>query len=121
VVLVHGLNGDHIGTWKYSAKGKPDVFWPRDLLPQKQPKTRVLSFGYNADIYGGGSVARIRDHAQKLVGSLIDERDSDDCDQYRPIVFVAHSLGGLIVKEVRVTHNPGGLTQHPYTSLLDIC
>ncbi|KAK3317310.1 Alpha/Beta hydrolase protein [Cercophora scortea] len=102
LVLVHGLNGDRIQTWTHDRTG---VCWPRDLLPAKLPLTRVLSFGFNADIYGNTSVEGIRGNARALLSRLIDERD--DVDSYdRPIVFVAHSLGGLIVKQaLRFAHN----------------
>ncbi|GAB1316536.1 DUF676 domain-containing protein (Fragment) [Madurella fahalii] len=97
LVLVHGLNGDRIKTWMHEGS---KVFWPRDLLPKQQPLTRVLSFGFNADIYGNTSTAGIRGNARALLSRLCDEReDLDGSDNGRPIVFVAHSLGGLIVKQ----------------------
>ncbi|KAK3689029.1 hypothetical protein B0T22DRAFT_375769, partial [Podospora appendiculata] len=102
LVLVHGLNGDRVQTWTHDRTG---VCWPRDLLPAKQPRTRVLSFGFNGDIYGNNCVEGIRSNARALLSRLIDERD--DVDSYdRPVVFLAHSLGGLIVKQaLRFAHN----------------
>jgi len=100
LVFVHGLNGDHIGTWKHDASG---VVWPRDLIPQKMPHARVLSFSYDADVHDDTSVSRIRDHARTLLNFLKDERS--DISRKIPIVFIAHSLGGLVVKQVRPDTN----------------
>ncbi|KAK3305960.1 Alpha/Beta hydrolase protein [Chaetomium strumarium] len=93
VVLIHGLNGDYLKTWLHSATG---VCWPRDLLPAVLPSARVLSFTYSADIYGNTSVTGIRGNANALLARLRDRRERADG---RPIVFVAHSLGGIILKQ----------------------
>ncbi|KAK3314382.1 hypothetical protein B0H66DRAFT_607606 [Apodospora peruviana] len=99
LVLVHGLNGDYEKTWTHE---KTKVFWPRDLLPKKQPHTRVLSFSFNADIWGNTSVAGIRENARALLATLSDEREELE-ENERPIVFLAHSLGGLVVKQALCT------------------
>jgi predicted alpha/beta hydrolase family esterase len=59
----------------------------------------VLSFGYNATIQGTTSVAGIRDHARSLLQWLELWRLEDNLVS-RPIVFVGHSLGGVIIKQV---------------------
>ncbi|CZR62803.1 uncharacterized protein PAC_12700 [Phialocephala subalpina] len=101
LVFVHGLNGDHIKTWADEDTG---VVWPRDLIPQTMPNARVLSFGYNADIYDNPSVAFIRGYARTLLNLLVDMRS--EIVGVRPIVLVAHSLGGLVVKQaLRLARN----------------
>jgi len=47
-------------------------------LPSDIQNARILSFGYNADIAFGNTTASIKDHAQDLLGSLIDEREKAD-------------------------------------------
>ncbi|KAI0532178.1 hypothetical protein GGR58DRAFT_507688 [Xylaria digitata] len=89
LVLVHGFGGDFMGTWT-SAEG--NVFWPRDLLLQKQPRTRILSFGYDA---GETTTATIRDNARTMLVYLECQRD----DESRPIVFLGQCLGGLIIRQ----------------------
>ena len=93
-MLVHGLNGDPFETWKDQDSG---VFWPQELLPAELPGARVMSFGYNADIHNNTSVAGIRGNAKNLLHILQQKREK--IGSTNPIVFLAHSLGGLIVKQ----------------------
>ena len=100
VVLVHGLDGDPVETWEHitaGTKSQRRTVWPEDLLPKILPRVRVLSFGYNGDMYRSNSVAGIRGNAGALLSHLKSHRYG--VDQTRPIVFVAHCLGGLIVKQ----------------------
>lgn len=76
------------------------VFWPADLLPAMCPRARVLTFGYDSKItkYMSGATNKgsLVAHSKDLLFSISRNRSSN-----RPIIFVAHSLGGIVVKEVR--------------------
>ena len=75
------------------------VFWPRDLLPNVVHDARILTWGYDADVDGFGSASQstIHEHAGSLLSDLADQRETSECYR-RPILFVVHSLGGIIVK-----------------------
>ena len=60
-----------------------------------------MSFNYNADTVFGNTTATISDCAGALLGSLAARRENED-ETARPIVFVAHSLGGIVVKQALV-------------------
>lgn len=80
-----------------------EVFWPRDLLPQKLPDCRILTWGYDVDIdhaLSSASTATVFQHANNLLSDLADVRILEE-EKARPIIFVAHSLGGIVVKDVR--------------------
>ena len=98
VVAVHGLNGGPTKTWTHP---KTKSFWLQDFLPMDIPGVRVLNFSYNADAAFGNTTADILDHAKDLLGSLIDKRAAPN-EQNRPIMFIAHSLGGIVVKQALV-------------------
>lgn len=98
MVLVHGLdslysNGEEgrIKTWT----AEDGTVWPGDMLPRNMPKARVLCYEYNGSIKGTTSIAGIRDHASDLLQCLSKLRRRGVQDQ-RPIIFVGHSLGGVM-------------------------
>lgn len=75
------------------------VFWPAELLPKECPNSRILMFGYDSKItkYAAGAINQnsILSHSKDLLFALCRERNLD-----RPLICVAHSLGGIVVKEV---------------------
>jgi hypothetical protein len=60
-----------------------------------------MSYGYNSRTAFSKAVTDINDEAAMLLDRLDGERQSKD-QKTRPIIFVSHSLGGIIVKKVRV-------------------
>ena len=97
ICFVHGLTGNRDTTWTARWQSAP---WPKTLLPPKLSKSRILTYGYDACVVRR-SVAgsnRLTDHATNLLNDLTTERA--DCNaSARPVIFVAHSLGGLVCKE----------------------
>jgi len=82
------------------------VYWPRDLIPATLPQARVLTYGYDTNIRhrfdAPISKSTVYDIGKDLLVSLEAERRSDPS---RPLIFVAHSLGGIVVKEaIRRSH-----------------
>lgn len=87
-----------------------EVFWPRDLLPRRFPDFRIFTWGYDVDIdhaFSGTSTATVFQHAANLLSDLSDVRISSEAES-RPLFFVAHSLGGIVVKDVSLpfSHSP---------------
>ncbi|KAI0404117.1 hypothetical protein F4802DRAFT_568981 [Xylaria palmicola] len=114
VILVHGLNGDPQKTWT----AKNGVFWPADLLPSslRDARANVLVYGYNADVYSKKHGSTPSDnfiymHAQTLVTSLTHYR-KDELTSANPIVWVCHSLGGILVKRALLYSNDLRTSQH---------
>ncbi|KAI0598382.1 hypothetical protein F4775DRAFT_583770 [Biscogniauxia sp. FL1348] len=114
IVLVHGLNGDPQKTWT----AKNGVFWPADLLPTslREARANVLVYGYNADVYSKKHGANPSDnfiymHAQTLVTSLTHYR-KDELSSRNPIIWVCHSLGGILVKRALLYSNDLRTPQH---------
>jgi hypothetical protein len=100
VVLVAGLGGDPVGTWQANDKRK--TLWPTTLLQKHigNLHVRILTFRYTCTLQGAASPASIRDHANVLLQLLANDREDSDERKLRPIVFVGHSLGGIIIKQV---------------------
>ncbi|EXJ89617.1 hypothetical protein A1O3_02684 [Capronia epimyces CBS 606.96] len=95
IVAVHGLGGDAIHTWTHP---KSKAIWLKDFLPAQIPNARIMTFGYNAAMALGQSTAEVIDHARSLLASLVDKREEPEEIQ-RPLIFIAHSLGGIVVKQ----------------------
>lgn len=76
------------------------VYWPKDFLASDFPNARIMTWGYNTNItrsYRAANQGNIFAHARNLLYDLdLKRRRSPD----RDLVFIAHSLGGIIVKEV---------------------
>ena len=66
----------------------------------KPLKLRIKSFHYNTTIRGTTSTAGLREHASDLIRKLYNDREDDMSATLRPIIFVGHSLGGMLIKRV---------------------
>lgn len=100
-VALHGLNGHYSNTWTATSPvdGR-QVNWLKDLLPGVLPNARVMSFGYNSIVQFSKGTAGISEFAEQLLEALMAWRTSPE-EKKRPIIFICHSLGGIVFKQVR--------------------
>ncbi|KAI1445813.1 hypothetical protein F5Y02DRAFT_426408 [Annulohypoxylon stygium] len=79
----------------------PTNYWPRDLIPITAPDARILTYGYDTHVrhWAGSPVSQntVYDIAWNLLVALESERRTEPL---RPVLFVAHSLGGIVIKEM---------------------
>lgn len=77
------------------------VYWPKHLLPEALPSARIFVYGYDTNLRHsfGTPISKntVSDIAWDLLGVLEAERRAQPS---RPIIFVAHSLGGIVVKDM---------------------
>lgn len=140
VIFVHGLQGHPKKTWQVRSesptrkpsffdlgkryRGENDklsdaLFWPADILPDDHPNVRILTYGYDSHVShyfkGPGSKLNLSQLGEGLLNRVVGERRRSKSSG-RPIVFVAHSLGGLLVKEALVESKK----QRPDSDKLDV-
>lgn len=103
VVFLHGLDGDPRKSW--TTAGKDGVLWPR-WLAQDVSGVAVWSVGYEAWSSGwrGGAMA-MPDRTINVLAALKVKHIGE-----RPLIFVTHSMGGLIAKEA-LLHAAYGRTE----------
>lgn len=102
IVAVHGLGGDWEETW---TDPDSDRLWLRDFVPEQfsDLRFRAWSYGYDSTTALSKTVAETDDAAIALVDAIHGER-RQDASRRKPIIFIAHSLGGIIVKRVSSFH-----------------
>ena len=71
--------------------------WIRDALPKALPTIRVVLFGYDTALADSTSFKTIADLASSLNDTLTASGFGTPAS--KPLIFLAHSLGGIIVKE----------------------
>lgn len=74
--------------------------WIRDKLPDVLPGARALCYGYDTKLHDSQSFQLIPDLAMALINQL--ETYGWNSSSAKPITFLTHSLGGLVLKEALV-------------------
>ncbi|KAI1200124.1 hypothetical protein F5X97DRAFT_294153 [Nemania serpens] len=109
IIAVHGLNPlnkEYHAEATWTSEGK---LWLNDFLPKRIPRARICLFGYNSNVAFGTSAAGIREQGENILNHLEQIRTDDP---RRPLIFVCHSLGGLVVKRALV-HAKADATYKP--------
>jgi pimeloyl-ACP methyl ester carboxylesterase len=99
VVFVHGLFGDTKGTWAPQAPADAGFFNLLRAAPQVGDKVDIFAFGFTSRMFGSGSL-NVREAASNLEESL----KAHGVLEYEHLVFVAHSMGGLVTLRYLVRH-----------------
>ncbi|MCZ6580314.1 MAG: alpha/beta fold hydrolase, partial [Nitrospirae bacterium] len=96
VVFIHGINGDPVKTW---TNEDLKFFWPRELAEDPDfTHADVLSFGYESECGPSLNIREIATHLHTTLEAAVAKIP------YRSLSFVAHSMGGLVVREFILTH-----------------
>ena len=98
IVVIPGLGGHALGSFR-SANGLS--VWPRDFAPEDIPRARFVTYGYDTTFDATYSDQSIRELALTLLDGLAIFRRRTQTQQ-RPLLFVCHSLGGVVLKEALV-------------------
>ncbi|XP_020591280.1 uncharacterized protein LOC110032106 [Phalaenopsis equestris] len=114
VVFVHGLRGGPFKSWRMAddkvsttskaglvehidrEAGKEGTFWPGEWLSADFPQARLFTLRYKTKLtqWTGASLP-LQEVSTMLLDRLLAAGIGD-----RPIVFVTHSMGGLVVKQM---------------------
>ena len=95
VIFVHGLGGNARGTWHPQERHDDNNFWPA-WLGEDFPDVGIWSLGYEVKPFKWkGNSMPLTDRATNTL-DLLDSYEIGD----RPLIFITHSMGGLLVKQM---------------------
>lgn len=123
IVAVHGLGANPAWAWVWKDKkrlGDDDVRkvnWLAELLPEKVPYARIMTFNYESKWHKDAPKQRRSLCAEQLLASLQSQRSEvsirfgfifcgvlttgQEKIKYRPLIFIGHSFGGVVIEQVR--------------------
>ncbi|KAK3365573.1 hypothetical protein B0T24DRAFT_393081 [Lasiosphaeria ovina] len=101
IVAIHGLNGHPYGSWL--SKSDSPKMWLKDFLPEDAPNCRIFIYGYESNIFSEPTHPRfdLAEQADRLIQALDGIRGTDKLKK-KPIIFIAHSFGGLVLAKALV-------------------
>lgn len=105
IVAVHGLGGEGFRSWITLDPGAArSRSWLEELLAKDIPNARIMTYGYIADGLNYRYLVRnvLYGRALDLVKTLGAHRQRDRTSRRRPVFFIAHSLGGWVVKRALI-------------------
>jgi hypothetical protein len=114
IVAVTGLGGHALGSFR-----SPDGLsvWLRDFAPEDIPRARFITYGYDTAVVASHSNQGVHELAHTLLDGLVTFRQRTQTQQ-RPLLFVCHSLGGVVLKEALVMSSK--LTDVKQKKLLEV-
>lgn len=91
-IAISGLASHAFGSWQ--PRGDDKTFmWIRDQLPKYVPGGRAVLYGYDSRLADSDSFQSISDLALNFIAQIRAYNNG------KPLVFLAHSLGGIVLKD----------------------
>lgn len=103
-LIISGLASHPFGSWQPHGRDK-SFRWIRDELPQRLPGVRFLVYGYDTALSGSTSFQPIPDLAISLVQTVKAIGGFEM--SAKPVLLLAHSLGGVVLKNALVILSGG--------------
>ncbi|PKK53500.1 hypothetical protein CI102_1943 [Trichoderma harzianum] len=103
IIAISGLGGHAFGSFKEPGG---EHMWLRDALPRGitsdsgERIARIMVYGYESSLPNSNNFQNLKDLGTALHSDL---RALISYGSFKPIVFIAHSLGGLIVKQFLIS------------------
>jgi pimeloyl-ACP methyl ester carboxylesterase len=94
---------------------KKTIMWLKDFLPTDLPKARILAFDYPSQWAGDPDYTNLKACGKSLLDEIVRDRKNSTVrlqvyvghpliigQVRRSLVFIGHSFGGLVIKQVRI-------------------
>jgi predicted alpha/beta hydrolase family esterase len=109
-VAIYGKGANPVDTWSAlrlpGLNVKKQANWinwleDKEMLPAEFPAARIFRYGYPSDWFGEYA---IKTRAATIAEGLLDElNDIRGAHTDRPLIFIAHSFGGLVLIKVNLS------------------
>lgn len=89
------------GTGREDLQNVPTGMWPANQLSKDFPNARILTYGYDSQVsnFFGGGVNQ--NNMITIANGFLNDLAAERADtRGRDLMFISHSMGGLITKEV---------------------
>ncbi|KFA52172.1 hypothetical protein S40293_00599 [Stachybotrys chartarum IBT 40293] len=114
-IAISGLDSHPFGSWQPRG-GDKTFMWIRDSLPKHIDNTRAILYGYESGLHDSQSFQTIPDLALGLIDQL--QTYGWGLAFAKPIAFLAHSLGGILLKQALVKLS--SMENESYNSLIGL-
>ncbi|KAF8252057.1 hypothetical protein K440DRAFT_18990 [Wilcoxina mikolae CBS 423.85] len=104
VIAVTGLAGHAFGSWR---SRETQQMWLKDFLPHDVKNVRIMSYGYDSTLVGHSRAeTRLLDYQRLFIQELECARTV--VPKTRPLIFIGHSLGGILILQtlIEARRNP---------------
>ncbi|XP_031568959.1 protein SERAC1-like isoform X3 [Actinia tenebrosa] len=120
VVFVHGLRGGPLKTWRQEGTGSfltREQCWPKAWLVKDFPNTRVLMVEYDSSLSNWVAQCPSQPESCSLASrsKKIMKKLRTAGVGKRPVIWVTHSMGGLLVKQLLLYAQD----EHMYRNMCD--
>lgn len=108
IIAVHGLASKYERTWSVELEDGSRYHWLQEKLGADIPQARILGYEYGSEWYGDPAYTNLEECGSELLRCIIRDRchlgRPEMCPTRRrcPVIFIAHSFGGLVVKQAIV-------------------
>ncbi|KAJ7023620.1 hypothetical protein C8F04DRAFT_1271190 [Mycena alexandri] len=106
IIAVQGLGSTYDWTWSAEVPGlRERYYWLRSSICREMPHARVLAFEYDTRWLGDTDNVSLSECGSRLLRAILQDQahtgDSRMCPtrSRRPIMFIGHSFGGLVIKQ----------------------
>ncbi|KAI9729393.1 MAG: hypothetical protein M1834_006917 [Cirrosporium novae-zelandiae] len=93
IIAITGLGGHAYGSWR--GKESLGFMWLRHFLADDLPTCRMMIYGYDAKLRAH-NIGKIDNYSRGFLKCIEGIRGTEETRK-RPLFFIAHSYGGLIV------------------------
>ncbi|KAH0551496.1 hypothetical protein GP486_007289 [Trichoglossum hirsutum] len=114
IIAITGLGGHAYGSWR--GKGNLGRMWLRHFLSKDLPRCRTMIYGYNSKLSSRG-IGTVEDYSREFLEGIKKVRGTKETRE-RPLFFVAHSFGGIILARCLVRAAQTNEDDHPTIATL---